>query len=495
MSITKASIRSVIRGAGDALERDDVDLALRLVYNFVEHIITNPVCASAVFASRDLDALCMRIGRHNYKRRVRLDLTAPTISNGRLIVFLVSRLQRSGGHSRLVQDFIRSQPDKVNLILSTEVAGPSDADYFSKLFANAGNVHFIRAPGGNLSARLDWLQAMLLARQPEHVYLFNHHQDSVAVAALVPELRFEASYCHHGDHHLCLGVHLSHLIHLDFHPMGFHCCREQLGIDNHYLPLTFEDKSADDAARDYINNIGQLTTATAARFNKIEVPYYVSYLDLIPEVLATTNGRHLHIGKLSPWALRRLRSNLSRRGIESGRLIYLEWTPSVWRALQSHHVDIYLASFPYGAALTLIEAMGAGIPVILHQHMYSRVLSCLELAYLQAFSWSEPQDLLNHLANLTPERLQQEGLLARKRYLQYHRPEILQTYFSGRQHAAIAVPPLREGFQPRWDEWAAWVDSQMTCSNLLRTNGFRVLRKMRLFFGSVLIGWKALPRG
>jgi len=486
MHFSMQPLRSLIRRAESALDEGDLNCALGIVHGFVEQIITNPICTSQIYASRDLDALCLTIGRHHLAGLVRaLRPLRMAQVNKSLNVYLVSRLQRSGGHSRLVQDFIRAQPCKEHLILSTEVGGPSDASYFVKCFAEEGNIRLDRAPGGNMKARLNWLQSTLLALRPEHVYLFNHHQDSVAVAALVPELGLAGSFCHHGDHHLCLGVYTPHLAHLDFHPMGYHYCRSELGIDNSYLPLTFEDKLTARASQYVTSGNPRLTTATAARFNKVELPYYVSYLDLIPEVLATTKGRHLHIGKLTPWGLRRMHANLSRKGIPCERFIYMEWSPSVWESLAAHQVDIYLASFPYGAALTLIEAMGAGLPVIMHQHLYSRVLSCLELAYEEAFSWADPQALLNHLAHLTPESLQREGTLSRRRYEQHHRPEILKMYFDGDYCIDLAVPSLRKDFQPRWDEWAAWVESQMTWCHLCRLNGFRFLRKLRLWLSSI----------
>ncbi len=55
-------------------------------------------------------------------------------------------------------------------------------------------------------------------------------------------MKLDASFYHHGDHHLCLGVYLSHLEHIDPHPMGYHNCRDALGIDNTYIPLTVDDK-------------------------------------------------------------------------------------------------------------------------------------------------------------------------------------------------------------------------------------------------------------
>jgi hypothetical protein len=300
----------------------------------------------------------------------------------------------------------------------------------------------------------------------------------VAVAALSPQLELAGTFCHHGDHHLCLGVHLSHLIHIDFHPMGYHYCRNELGLDNKYLPLTFEDKQHGDLYTSFMQG-GRLTTATAARSNKVEIPYYASYIDIIPSLLKATGGRHVHIGKLTPWALWRIFRQMRKQGIQRDRFVYIEWTESVWKALQEHKVDIYISSFPYGAGLTLIEAMGAGIPVIMHEHMYSRVLSGLELAYPEAYRWSRPEKLFAHLLALQPEQLAHEKNLARSRYVTYHHPEILRSYFTNSNFINLPVPPLLEEFKGRPDDWAAWAESQIGFVRLFRRSAYRLWRTLR----------------
>lgn len=473
------SVRALIKRAKVALDRGSINTALRLLHDFVERIVTEPICTAQVFSSRHLDELCLRIGRQNLA-----SLIAPQFDlglnrkNGPIVVYIVSRFQRSGGHSRLVQDFIRAQPDKEHLILSTGVCGPSDEDYISTVFSDDDGVRFMTAPPKDLQSRLTWMQRMLVCSQPEHIYLLNHHQDSVAVAALVPELGLKGSFLHHGDHHLCLGVHLDHLTHVDLHPMGYHYCRDELGVGNRYLPLTFEDMHFVPVQTEFANG-GCLTTATAARSNKIEIPYYVSYLDTIPRVLKVTGGRHIHIGKLTPWGLRRMRAQMRKNEVPEDRLIYIEWTPSVWKSLQEHHVDVYIASFPYGAGLTLIEALGAGVPVIMHQHMYSRVLSGLELAYPEAFRWADPEDLFAHLASLEPERLNREKRLSRQRYEAFHRPEILQAYLRDPDSIKLPIPPLMSEFRPHYDEWAAWAESQLSFSRLLYRFAYRTWRRLR----------------
>lgn len=474
------SLCALVKKVEIAKESGDINLALRSIHDFVERIITEPLCTAKVFSSRALDQLCLAIGRESLAA-LEANIHGqpkPRVLETGSVVYIVSRLQRSGGHSRLVQDFIRAQPTKRHLILSTEVGGPTDIDYFSRIYSGSKDTRIERAPRGNLSARLTWLQTRLLANRPEHIYLFNHHQDSVAVAALIPELNLTGSFCHHGDHHLCLGVHCDHLTHLDFHPMGFHHCRSELGIANQYLPLTFEDKQCVPLNTDFMQG-GRLTTATAARSNKVEIPYYVSYLDVIPRILKATGGKHVHIGKLTPWAKYRIRRQLRKLNVPEEQFIYLEWTSSVWQSLQTNMVDVYVASFPYGAGLTLIEAMGAGIPVILHQHMDSRVLSGLELAYPEAFRWSNPDELINHLVAIQPTALESERVLARSRYEAFHQSKLLHAHFDASTPVQTPVPPLAPGFTPRTDEWAAWVESQTSFSRHIHRLAYRGFRKIR----------------
>ena len=473
------SVRSVIRSAETALNANDINLALRLAHDFVERIISDPICTSQVFSSFEMDQLCLNIGRRNLD-----NLTIPerqhssTFDNRPTIAYVASRLQKSGGHSRLIQDFIRSQPEKNYLILSTEIGGPSDTEFVSNQFSNNENVRFLRAPSGNFHARLNWLQSTLLSTQPEHTYLYNHHQDSVAVSALVTELDLVGSFCHHGDHHLCLGVTMCHLKHIDFHPMGFHHCRNTLEIENIYLPLTFEDKKYVPLETDFMQG-GNLVTATAAGWNKIEVPYYISYLDIIPRLLKETGGLHVHVGRLTPWALFRIYKQMRKHGIKQDRFVYIKWSPSVWKTLQEYKVDVYLSSFPYGTGLTLIEVMGAGIPVIMHKHMYSRILSGLELAYPDAFRWSNPEELLSHLEALRPEKLKKESGLSRSHYEQYHQPKILKNYFSRPEAFQIDIPELSRDFSPRLDEWAYFAEKRLGFRYVTLKYIIQNLRKLR----------------
>lgn len=473
------SIASLSERVSGQIYAENLGESLRLIHDCVERIITEPLCTSQVYGSKILDELCVRIGRSNLaKIRGGNPLLRQAHSETPVFVYIVTRLQKSGGHTRIIGDFIKAQQSGRHVILSTELAGKSDSAYLSILPGQQINFVFEQAPKGDYQERLTWLQARLLELAPKKIYLFNHHQDSVAVAAIQPEMKLDASFYHHGDHHLCLGVYLSHLEHIDPHPMGYHNCREVLGIDNVYIPLTIDDKGGRPADWPFLHD-GVLTTCTAARSNKIEIPYFVSYLGLVPKLLKVTGGRHIHVGRLTPWALFKIRRGLKRYGISLDRFIYTPWVPSVWKALHDYRVDLYVASFPYGGGLTLIEAMGAGIPVALHRHIFSRILSGIDLAYSGVFTWRSPEELLDYCASLTPDYLEAAGRLGRMQYEKFHSQKILQGIINDVDCDCPKPNELSDKFSVESDEWALWMERQLNIRRVLSRAAYRVFRRFR----------------
>jgi hypothetical protein len=166
-------------------------------------------------------------------------------------------------------------------------------------------------------------------------------------------------------------------------------------------------------------------------------------------------------------------------GIQSDRFIYKPWVPSVWKALHDYRVDLYIASFPYGGGLTLIEAMGAGVPVALHRHIFSRILSGIDLAYSGAFSWRQPEELLDYCVSLTSSDLKEAGRLGRMQYESFHSKGKLQ----GILNAVICDGPkpndLSDKFSVETDEWALWMERQLNVRRVLSRAAYRAFRRFR----------------
>lgn len=463
------------------VEVGDFDRALRVIHDFVERIITEPLCTSQVFGSKELDRLCQHIGEENF-RAIRREVadTPPSQNSQPNVCYIVTKLQKSGGHTRVIADFIKARPEARHILLSTELEGLSDADYLMKEQAREADIAIDLAPKGSYHRKLTWLQKRLVESHPVRVYLFNHHQDSVAVAAIVREMGLDGSFYHHGDHHLCLGVYLSHLDHIDSHPMGYDNCRDALGISNSYIPLTVDDKGNRPLKWPFLSD-GMLTSCTAARSNKIEMPYFVSYLDVVPQLIKATGGRHIHIGRLTPWALFKIRRRLKRLGIQHKRFIYSPWVPSVWKTLHDFRVDLYISSFPHGGGLTLIEAMGAGVPVVLHRHLFSRVLSVIDLAYPEAFCWRYPEELIDYCSRLKPEDLEEQSILGRRQYETFHKWEIFKEAVAD-PRKMIAPSNLPTSFSPQPDEWACWMENQLSWERLTKRGIYRLFKKVRAEF-------------
>lgn len=442
---------SPIRNIARVVASGAHDKALALIERVVDRIFCEPLNVGMVFGSPELDSLCQAIGAANLER-LGLKTRHPAVqgeskaARNDLVVYLVSRLQPSGGHTAALIDIIRNSPRSRAIVIVTGIGGRTGRESVSRKFEGLRNVVLEYAPAGGRLAKLDWIQRRLNALAPHTVWLFNHHQDSVAIAAVQPGQGYRVRFYHHGDHHLCLGVHLDYVEHIDPHPMGYHNCRRNLGIrHNRYLPLVARDFGG--TATNYWQvKQGELVTCTAAGSNKLEVPYFARYTDIVPAILQATGGQHIHFGRLTPLAIRRIRRGLRHYGISKEAFVYVPYVPSVSRALHEFSVDLYVASFPYGGGRTLVEVMGAGIPVVVHSHCATRMLGGIDMAYREAFVWQDPEELITYLKKVNRLDLEREGHVARRWYETFHRDEIMQRFLDDSQPDP-EVPELREDYR------------------------------------------------
>ncbi|MDR6383870.1 hypothetical protein [Paraburkholderia caribensis] len=432
------TVDALVSEVASLCEHGDLDSALGRIQGFVQAVILDRRAVAKVFADPVLDAWCQRIGVMAAAEMPVL----PTVDSRRAdCVILATELYRTGGHSAVIEDLVQTGQFGQNIvILLTDALHTADLSIVAQRFG--AEVRGEVAPAGNLADKLRWTQSRLQALRPRRLMLFNHHHDPVAIAAARPGVADETVFYHHADHQLCLGVTLDHTLHVDPHPMGFHHCRECIGLaDNVYWPLIVEDRGWTPPLIDPAVTDG-LRTCSAGSHNKFEHDYKFQYADVLPHVLWITRGTHIHIGPLSDETIGRIHAGLDARKVERERFVHVPWVRSVWKALREYEVDLYLASFPLGGGRVLIEAMGAGVPIIAHDCYLSPFMGGKDMLYREAFVWRHPDQLFRHMSGLQRERLASEGKSARLHYEQQHTSAVL-SHCIDAGRSANAAPPMR----------------------------------------------------
>ncbi len=423
----------------------NLDAALNLIINFVESIGKDSRATASIFGSTMLDKLCQRIGAESLKLKKEIaqkNMSKKTKNN---IIYIATELYQSGGHTAVIEDFIRTQPEKEQIIIITDTLQTAQREVIDNRFAQLP-VKIKWAPNGSALDKLIWLQSQLLALQPNQVFLFNHGQDAIAIAAVQPNLTTQLIFYHHCDHQLCLGLYLEYAQHIDPHSFGFYNCRNKLGVANtKYIPLTADDLGISLREVPFLAD-GILRTCSSGSSLKFEQSYLYSYIEEVPKILDVTGGVHIHIGSLSTYALKDIHQWLNERGISPERFIYIPWVKSLWKALYEQRVDIYINSFPLGGGRACVEVMGSGTPIIGHHNYHSRLLGGFDVIYPEAFFWQSSEELYSYLKSLTKEILLKQAVCARKHYELYHQPTILKQCLENLDclEESLYPPPLRK---------------------------------------------------
>jgi hypothetical protein len=415
-------LQNIENSVKEKISQGETNSALNLIVKFVENIVADPRAVARIFGSEILDKLCQEIGSRTLADRGYIT-NEKTNSESDYIVYIATELYITGGHTAVVQDFIKFQPNKKHLLLISDIfaSGKNESviDRFSSL-----SVEINWSPNGTYLDKLCWLQEQLILHQPNQVFLFNHHQDAIAIAAVQPNLVAQLIFYHHCDHQICLGLYLPHALHIDPHSFGYYNCRNNIGIKNNaYIPLISEDLNTRPNNMFFFAD-EKLRTCSSGSRNKFEQLYSYNYAEEVPKILSITGGYHIHIGHLSQNYLDTILNGLAKKGIEKNKFVYIPWVKSVWQAMHDNRVDVYIASFPIGGAKVSVEVMGSGTPMIGHQNYRSCILGGAEIIYPEAFSWGNPEELYNYLSSLNQETLIEQSIFSRHHYESYHTPKI-----------------------------------------------------------------------
>ena len=435
-------VDSFCDGVRAMANRGEREKALRSIVEFVAIMIERGTSWAMVFSSPELDELCQELGRvPPYIKPAAVDLDCS--------VFLVTAVASVGGHTRVLMDLVHADPGKKKTILVTNVLHTLDADEVKETLKRVGSSAQVEvATDLNLEETLSWLQRQLASLRPARTYILQHHFDAVIAAAVQPELVDQLYYYHNCDHNLALGVHIPRATHVDFNGKGYHHCRTSLGIENNvYWPLV-ANVSAHRANNPFME-FGEITTATSGSMPKFDtsylreqVPYKYVYADILPSIMRITGGRHYHIGPLNNSLVEKIRENLTSARVDQESFINIPWAEDVAAELVARQVDLYIGSFPLAGGRAAVEAMGAGVPLLLHSNYVSPFFTDINEVYPGVLSWRDPDELRTALNRLTRELLADHACRARAFYEKNCAPHLLKAAIDA---TLIGTPPKPPG--------------------------------------------------
>lgn len=392
--------------------------ALESLKQFVVTMMNEESTPGEVVGARKLDELCELVGNTYFNgafpgRQFKAD--------EKRIVIVCTGLYKYGGTTLLISDIAKAHPGYECTVIATNyLDNMTDEDLHLSRIGDSGAEVSI-CPKGDAKAKMHWLMQQFLELAPSRIFLLNHHQDSPMIAAAAPLVdQTKVLFYHHADYNICLGVHLKGAVHVDPHNVGFYNCRVRESIrDNVYIPMVVEDQQ--------VNRVGEcsiafdaLTTCSSGSFHKFRNFYLYPYVDFVAQRLRARRGQHIHIGGIPDGELA---SILTELGDNASRFVHIPWAASLWETLVEKEVDLFIGSFPIGGARTTIEAMGAGIPLLMPENYLSRFFSSRDIVYAEAFTWKTGMDFWHVLRELTPEKLADHSALSRAHYLAQYSPQ------------------------------------------------------------------------
>ena len=404
-----------------ALRQDDPESALQAISKAVNEYQSHPQCNGILCDLPKLDALSQEIGTHLLKRRPPTPARPPQP----LDLYIASEIYAIGGHTALIGDYVQNSPQREARLFLTnhrnrQATLKDPIRHRTKLRETSVEI----ATDPNWVGKFHALAESLLELNPSRVFILTHPEDPLAACHPPHHSQAEWYFIHHADHSPALGLHLPNVRHVDVTPRAHQCCREILGLaENIYLPLHCTESPRQQRP---LPPGSPLTIASCGSTGKFSLEGPSAIHEIITNLLRHAPLRYVHFGPLPEAYVHAWRAQLISEAIDPFRFLHIPSVESLWEALQSYQIDLYLNSFPHPGARASIEAMGAGIPLL----TMDRPDQSHSLLYPTAEKWRTPGDLLRLIEDATPVWLRKQSHAAQLHFQTHHSTSVIRPLFA-----------------------------------------------------------------
>jgi hypothetical protein len=334
------------------LRRGDIDKFLRRLSELSAKLIGEPLVGRALFVP-ELDELA---------RKASL-MVAPSNSrtkDSKLLVHVASVVHPIGGHSRVIEDIAAALPEFRHVLIITDMAQLAPMELaplvprFQKLRLET---YLLKASTWADKARE--LSSLVGAFAPQAVLLLSHYADSIAFVGVAGHAAPKVVFLHQCDHMPALGACRADYTHIDLTPSCHRFCASRPEMRASLVNLT-----AVDIGTVRLDDCRPIFGVTCASPHKYEGSSEFSYGQLLAALFSAGVDRILHIGEMPNSQKQQIRAEITERGEDKGRVVFLPNTPSLPEKLIEISPDFYLTSHPVGGGKATVEAMSVGLPIM-----------------------------------------------------------------------------------------------------------------------------------
>lgn len=347
-------------------------------------------------------------------------------------IILATVLYDSGGHTAVIRDLVDALPHPP-LALWLTMAHPAALAMKKSAVVRAGMVEETRFfPGHRALGCARQMVAALAQLRPARLFLLHHPEDCIAivVAAAARAMGATIVLLHHADRTPSAGIFLDDLVIVDLNSRCAAFTRNNLGLHSTLLPLSCPDPGKQ--AYPFLS-CGTLTTALCGSAKKVAAIASPLYPDLVTTILRTTRGKHVHIGPLSAGMLRNIKGALRQKDLSPESFIHIQQTSSLATTLRRYSIDLMINTYPRGGAMTAVETMANGVPMLWHSPDPALDEVRLQMKYPEVPIWRNLAEVTSLLQSIDQKWLMRQGTAARSWYEKKHHPRLWADFFSREQ--------------------------------------------------------------
>jgi hypothetical protein len=282
------------------------------------------------------------------------------------VCIVLTQIYAVGGHSKIAQDISRIVGAERCTIILTDLYGNTTYAQISR--SNLTKMgyfcrSFMALKSKTAAEKCIELYALLRAVDPGRIFLLNHHSDVAAVAATYM-FKGVTEFVHHGDHLPCLGATLDYSTHADVTYTCHQICKAS-GLDAEYVGMTLPDLRAATGVKASTGGPTVLATCgSVAKYQHGNRDCRYRWSDWAVAALKDNDHVFLHFGPPTDELVADVEGALKAAGIDPARYRFMGSVPSLQQALVDHGVDVYVASYPETGGRANLEALAAGLEVI-----------------------------------------------------------------------------------------------------------------------------------